>query len=317
MPLTLLAYGDSAERWKSILEGQFSDLEVIALSEWGAELEAFNRVSGLIGWKFPSRLLKSLPNLQWIQLISVGAEEWVQHPLIGPEVIITNTKGLYADSVAEYVLWAILTLRRKFHVVMKNQTRRRWKHVYGSGLKGKVLGILGMGNIGQAIAMRAKSFGMQIIGITREPHSEFDRTLVDESRSAKELHDVIGRVDVLVLCLPLTEETQGLINERLLSHMKADAIIINAARAGLLNETLLAQALKQGNIAGAALDVFETEPMSRWSRLWGVENLLVSPHLAALTQDYGERVSDLICANIHLFQSQQPLLNIVDRTKGY
>ena len=261
--------------------------------------------------------MKNLPNLKWIQLISVGAEEWVQHPLIRPEVIITNTKGLYADSVAEYVIWAILTLRRKFHMVMENQRRRRWKHVYGSGLKGKALGILGMGNIGQAIAMRAKGFGMQIVGITREPHSEYDRTSVDESCSAQDLYDVIGRVDVLVLCLPLTEETQGIINERLLSHMKADAIIINAARAGLLNETLLIQALKQGNIAGAALDVFETEPISRWSRLWGVENLLVSPHLAALTQDYGERVSDLICANIHLFQSQQPLLNIVDRTKGY
>ena len=317
MPFTLLAYGDSAERWKSNLEGRFSDLEVIALPEWEKELEAFHRVSGLIGWKFPSSLLKSLSNLKWIQLISVGAEEWVQHPLIRPEVIITNTKGIYADSVAEYVLWALLTLYRKFHTVMKNQRRRRWKHISGPGLKGKVLGVLGMGNIGQAIATRARSFGMQIIGITRESKSKFDLPMVDEWCSVQDLYDVIGKVDVLVLCLPLTEETKDIINERLLSHMKTEGVIINAARAGLLNEALLIQALKQGRLAGAALDVFEREPISRWSRLWGVENLLVTPHLAALTQDYGERVSDLICENIHRFQSQQPLLNIVDRTKGY
>ena len=262
-------------------------------------------------------MLKQLNNLRWIQLISVGAEEWVKNPLVRSDVVITNVKGLIEDSVADYVLWALLTLFRKFHIVMQNQIKRRWKQVSGPGLKGKVIGIVGMGHVGKEVAVRAKAFGMRIIGITRNAHAKQGLDSVDEWYPVNVLEKVVGRVDALVLCIPLTDETKGLINERVMSHMKTGALLVDVSRAGVVRDTLVVQALKQGKLAGAALDVFEKEPISRWSRLWWVENLVITPHLAALSIDYRERVGDLICQNVLRFYSQQPLLNVVDRDKGY
>ena len=317
MPLTLFTYGDASERWKSNIIEQCSNVEVLDCSEWSKNPSSLDRVKGLIGWNFPNNLLKSLPNLRWIQLISVGADRWVKNPLIPPEVVITNTKGLYADSLADYVIWALLTLLRKFHVVLQNQARRRWKHVLGPGLRNKTVCILGMGHIGQAIAVRAKGLGLKVIGIVREISSDTSFAAVDELYAVKDLKKVLTLVDALILCIPLTDLTRELIDEEAFERMKSGIIIINLCRAEIMKERLLIRALKNGKVAGAALDVFEQEPLSRWSRLWSVPNLIVTPHISGLTTDYFDRVTSLITTNIHRLSSQQPLMNVVDRSKGY
>ena len=316
-PLTLLAFGDSADRWKSEILERCSDVEVISMAKWGNDVSNIDRVNGLIGWRFPDILLKSLPNLKWVQLISVGADALVKNPWIGSEVVITNTRGLYADSIADYALWALLTLFRNFHVVLRNQTKHRWKHVLGPGLRNKVVGILGLGQIGQAIALRAKGFGLKVVGIAREISSTQSNVAIDDLYSVKDLTKAISQVDALILCVPLTPDTRDIINEETFEHMKSGIMVINLSRAEIMKESLLIQALKKGKVGGAALDVFEKEPLTRWNRLWSVENLIATPHICGLTNDYFERVENLIAENVHRFSSQQPLLNIVDRNKGY
>ena len=219
--------------------------------------------------------------------------------------------------MAEYVLWALLTLSRKYHIVLKNQLKHRWKHVSGPGLRGKVLGILGLGYIGKEIAVRAKGFGMKVIGIVRQVPGTQVPNSVDEMYSFKDLIMVVKELDAIVLSVPLTDETKELINEEAFQAMKPGVILINLCRAQVAREGLVIQSLKEGKLGGAALDVFEKEPLSRWSRLWDVKDLIVTPHLCALTTDYSERVGDLICQNIERFRTQRPLLNVVDREKGY
>ena len=315
--MRVLAFGEGAETWETTISQNCPNIEVIASQGVVDTIPNLEDVEVLIGWRFPETLLQRLLKLRWIQLISVGASAWVKNPWIHPEVVITNTKGLYSDSVSEYALWALLTLSRKFHVVMKNQTKHRWKHVSGAGLKGKVLGILGLGQIGKQIAIRAKGFGLRIVGITRQMDSIQIPEAVDEVYPVKDLRQALRKVDFLVLCVPLTHETRELIGVDDLNSMKQGSMVINLCRAEVMREGLVIQAIKDGKLAGAALDVFEKEPLSRWSRLWGVDNLVVTPHLAALTYDYRERVCGLICKNIERFRTNQPLLNVVDREKGY
>ena len=232
-------------------------------------------------------------------------------------MVITNTKGIYSDSVAEYAVWALLTLFRRYHLVLRNQFKHRWRQISGPGLKGKVIGVLGLGNVGNEIAIRIKAFGTKVIAFARQVPVQNTSLSVDEIYSFKDLRTKLKEFDALVLCVPLTRETRGLINVDVIKGMKAGAFLVDCSRAGVRDDGSLVQALKQGKLAGAALDVFEQEPLSRWSRLWNIDNLLVTPHLAALTADYQERVGALICQNVIRFNSNQPLLNIVDREKGY
>lgn len=314
--MRIVAYSEGASEWKSIIEERFPGIRVEIYEDTGRQHDHLNDTEVLIGWRFPLEIFNRLPKLRWIQLISVGVEEYVRAPWIRPGVIITNTRRVYADSVAEYVLWALITLSRKFHQVLGNQSRRRWSQVTGTGLNGKTLGIIGLGSIGKEVAARAKGFGLRVIGIKRGPHEgEFHG--VDEVHPPDALQDVLGRSDAIVVCLPLTDETRGILNRSAIKNMKPGAVLINVSRSELVDEDALVQALKDGRLAGAACDVFQQEPLSRWSKLWKVENLIVTPHLSGLTCEYRARIGDLICENIRRFRSQRPLLNVVDRTKGY
>ena len=315
--MRILAYGDGADHWKSAILEKFSSVDVTAVNDLRHPVRNLQEIDVLIGWRFPEDLLKQLSGLSWIQLICVGPDAWVRHPLVGAHISITTTKGLYADSVAEYVIWALLTLSRKYHIVLHNQLKHRWKHVSGPGLKGKVVGILGLGNIGKEVAIRAKGMEMKVVGIVRQIPNSHIPPAVDELYSFQDLPRALKEVDALVLSVPLTDDTRNLINEEAYRSMKPGVLLVNLCRAEVASENLVIQALKEGKLGGAALDVFEKEPLSRWSRLWKVKDLIVTPHLCGLTTDYFERVGNLICENIDRFQMGKPLVNLVDRNKGY
>ena len=317
MPVSVLRYGEGPAIWTTDVADRLKEVKVIEMAERGVLPANLENVEVLIGWRFPNNLLLNLPNLRWIQLISVGAEGLAKHPSIHSGVVITNAKGIFSDAVAEYVIWALLTVSRKYHIVMRNQMKRRWKHVSGSGLKGKVLGILGLGSAGKEIAVRAKGFGMKVIALVREIPVTREADSVDEIYSYKELAKVSPNLDALVLCVPLTDETKEIFSEQVISEIKPGGILIDVSRGGVRNNMAVVEALKKGKLRGAAFDVFEKEPISRWSSLWSLENLVVTPHLAALSSDYFERVSDLIFQNLVRYCAGQPLLNVVDRGKGY
>jgi len=312
-----LTFGAGAEHWKMVVTDCCPELSVAA-SPSKRDLPANLRdVSCLIGFRFADELFDLLPNLRLIQNLSVGVESLVENPRISPHVRITNTARLYGDAIAEYVIWAMLTLFRQFHTVMRNQGKRTWKQVSGSGLAGKTVGILGLGDVGRHVARQAAALGMQTTGFVRDEKSSLPHDDVDAVCSINQLMDNIGTIDALVLCLPLTDSTIGLINSNIIEGMKEEAIVINVSRAGLIDGSAVTDAVASGSIAGAALDVFEREPLRKWTPLWKYPNLLITPHIASLRSDYKTRVADLVRQNMVRFAEDRPLLNEIDRSRGY
>ena len=274
-------------------------------------------VSWLVGWKFPEGLFGNMPQLRWIQSVGVGVENWISDPTLAPNVTVTSTKGLYSDAVAEYVVWALLSLSRRFHLGMRNQLRRKWVQVTGTGLAGQTVGIAGVGQIGRAVARRLAAFDVRIIGIERDAMEPGDIEGVDEIVGFSSLDSVLGRLDALVLCLPLTDESRNMLDGHALEKLKRGAVVINVAREGVMDYNSLSREIERGHVSGAALDVFEKEPLRWWSPLWRNKNLLLTAHVAGLTRDYKSRVAERIFANIDRLKSGEALLGVVDRNRGY
>ena len=316
-PPDVLVFGGLADHWKSVIEESPAGLRVTRRLNRRDDLGNLEAVRCLVGWQFPDALFRQLPKLEWIQCLSVGVDKLVRHPDIPSSVRITNTGGLYGDAISEYVLWAILTLSRRFHTVVQNQAKRRWEQVGGSVLPGSTVGIVGIGDVGKHVARLSKAMQMQTVGFVRDEKAGMAYANVDHVASIDCLGEHIGEIDALVLCLPLTSTSVGLINRDIIRKMRNSAVLVNIARAELIDEDALVEALTDGHLGGAALDVFDREPIRKWNRLWKTRNLLVTPHTSALTSDYRTRVSDLIRRNVVRFAEERPLLNEIDRSRGY
>lgn len=313
--MKVVLYGPESETWATAL-ASFPAVETVVYRDRETRREAFEDAEVLVGWRFPERLLGGLPKLRWIQLICVRVDEVLASAAIGSAVMITNAKGVYHEPVADYVMWAILTLSRALHRVLHNQSWRQWRQVPAGGVRGKTLGIVGVGDIGSALASRAKAFGINVVGVTRIADGRRWNS-VDRCLPFRALHTLLPECDFLGLCVPLTDETRGMLDRRAIARLKPGAIVINVSSAELIDTAALVYALRHGILGGAALDVFSHEPLSRWSRLWRVPNLLVTPHVAALTTDYRTGVASLIRENVGRYCEGAPLRNVVDRSKGY
>lgn len=283
--------------------------------------EAIREAHVLLGWRFPEELLQNAINLKWIQLISVGlslTEKKYDIPdYIRNDVIITTTKGLYSDSVADYVIWAILTMSRKFNALLKAQIHRNWAQQIGEDARGKIAGVLGLGEIGRAVAEKVKAIGMKVSAIKRHYTSELNIPNIDSLYPVTKLAEFLNNVDFLVICLPLTLETKGLIGRDEFKYMKNSSFVIDVSRGGIVNHKDLMWAIKNEIISGAILDVFENEPLPKDSELWNLNNVIITPHIAGITKDYVQKVGQLFSDNLERFIERKNLLNIVDRTRGY
>ena len=316
-PTSIYVHGSSFDYWTSLITKNCSDVDIVTKQQLDESATEQTNVEALIGWRFPPALFTKLPKLRWIQFISVSIDEFAISPQISPDVIVTNTRGLYGDSVADYVFWALLTLTRKFNVITRNQSKRRWQQISGPTLRDKTIGIFGVGSIGRAVAQRARAFEMKTVGIVSDKAEARQLSCVDETLPQRDLHQVIGELDALVICVPLTSVTKGVVNADLIAKMKPSAYLINTVRGGVVDEVAIAAALENGKLAGASIDCFDKEPLRRWSPLWKTSNLLITPHISAITDDYQQRVGDLICENVRRFSAADELLNIVDLDKGY
>lgn len=316
-PTLVHVHGSSSDYWTSLVAQHCSGVEIVTRQQLDVSAAQRANVTALIGWRFPPELLAKLPELRWIQFISVGVDELGNDPPISTDVVVTNTKGLYGDSVADYVFWSLLTLTRKFNVITRNQSKRRWQQVSGPALKNKTIGIFGVGSIGRAVAQRARAFEMRTVGIVSDSAKPEQVSCVDDTLPQSDLPDAIGEFDVFVICVPSTKKTQGTVSGNLIAKMKPGAYLINTARSGVADESAIVEALENGKLAGASIDCFDKEPLRRWSPLWKTSNLLITPHVSAITDDYRQRVGDLICENVRRFSAGDELLNIVDLEKGY
>jgi len=280
------------------------------------------------GSAFPTRA--QAPDLAWVQLDTSGADHVIGHELWSRDVPITTIGGVSPRPLAEYVLMMILAHAHHLpHMAGLQREGRwpdwpyRWNRLMPRRLDGATVGIVGYGRIGREIGRLADAFGMRVIGMRRGGARPGDRYGEDGDAAPARvvgpdgLPGLLAESDYLVLTVPLTDATRGLLDAEAFGHVKPGAFVINAARGGVVDEDALLACLRSGRLSGAALDVFATEPLPAGHPLWTEPNVLITPHVAGFAPAYHEQVGALFRENLRRFLDGEPLLNQVDRTAGY
>jgi phosphoglycerate dehydrogenase-like enzyme len=276
----------------------------------------------LLAGFFSLELFEAAKQLKWIQTVFAGVDEFLCPEVVKSSVIITNASGVNSIAVSEHVIGMMLCLNRKLQFFIKNQTERKWETSYMDlisqmdELSGKTVGIVGLGRIGGEIAKKTKCFGMKVIA-TRRDISAPKPDYVDKLVSPGNLGELLADSDFVIIQVPPTKDTEGMFSEKELHRMKRTAYLVNASRGTIIKELDLIKALKEGWIAGAALDTFSMEPLPEDSPLWNMQNVIITPHVAGLTPHYMERLTDLFCTNLRRFMNDEPLINLVDKSRGY
>jgi len=272
---------------------------------------------------FSKDLFFAAKKLKWIQAWGAGVDRLLIPEIVKSRVTITNAGGIHPTPISEHVIGLMLCFCRKFHFLIRNQMERKWERLESlpsteqvEELSGKTVGIVGLGRIGTEIAEKTKCLGMRVIATRRDPSRQAS-TSVDQLVHPTNLNQLLSESDFVVLSLPLTRETQGMIGETQLKSMKRTGYLINVSRGGIVQENELIKALKQRWIAGAGLDTFESEPLPEDSELWGFKNVIITPHIAGLTPYYDERLTNIFCENLKRFINKQPMINLVDKRLGY
>jgi D-2-hydroxyacid dehydrogenase (NADP+) len=298
-------------------------LEVVQSEDKEEALRLVEDADVLFSGFFSKELFLSAKKLKWIQAWGAGVDRFLFPEVVKSRVIVTNAGGVHPTPISEHVIGMMLCFCRRLHLFIRNQAERKWE-TYESGasteqveeLAGKTVGIIGLGRIGTEIAQKARCLGMIVMATKRDP-SRPASTSVDRLIFPADLKQLLAESDFVVLSLPLTQETQGMIGEAQLKSMKQTGYLINVSRGKIVQESKLIEALKQGWIAGAGLDTFESEPLPESSELWSFKNVIITPHIAGLTPYYMERLTNIFCENLHRFILEQPLMNVVDKTLGY
>ncbi len=265
----------------------------------------------------PNEYYKSATNLKWIHALSAGVEGLMKVDLDGSKVKVTNSKGIHGLAMSEFTMCYILSFLKGFPLLYRQQQNKVWQKPSKPGPEeciGKTVGIIGMGDIGKEVARKAKFFGMKVLGVKRRPQpTEY----VDQMYSLAEIDNVLQQSDFVVILVPLTRESYHLINKEKLHMMKKTAVIINIGRGPVIDEQALVKVLEEGIIAGAALDATEAEPLDQNSPLWGMPNVIISPHMSADSPLYMGRAIDIFCNNIGLFLEGKELYNQINLETKY
>lgn len=278
--------------------------------------EFADRINVVFGLR-PFLWHKEMPNLVWCQQTGAGANWLLDMPdVVESDLILTNASGVHAIPIAEHILALMLSLSRCVHLNIRSQTERKWdRRGEVLELDGATMGIIGLGAIGEKTAEKARALNMRVLGLRRNP--ERSSPFVEKIFGPDGLHELLSQSDWVVLTAAMTSETKGLIGEAEFRAMKDTAFIINIARGPIIQEQAMIKALRERLIAGAGLDVFETEPLPEESPLWGMENVVITPHYAGATPKYMDRLLDIFTENLRLFQAGEPLINVVDKKLGY
>src|SRR5262245_37068666 len=264
------------------------------------------------GAHMADHVLEKGVKLRWIQALGTGVDGIVDRPPFREGVLVTNMHGLHGDSVPEAAIMLMLALARDLPRAMRNRNERKWERYPSRLLKGKTVGIFGVSAIAKSLAPKCKSFGMGVVGITSSvrPMEGFDR-MVHRDR----LEETVRGLDFLVLLTPYTSETHGIVGAGVLAAMKPTAFLVNLARGGIVDEEALVRALREKRLAGAALDVFATEPLPQDHPLWSMDNVIVTPHLGGFHDQYAEQALPTVEENLRKFLAGDidDMKNIVKR----
>jgi phosphoglycerate dehydrogenase-like enzyme len=259
---------------------------------------------------FSREFLDNCKNLKWIQLPSSGFEKVDLEIIRERGIILTNARGVYSIPMAEDAFCKILMLARNSMGYLSNQDAKNWNAISGTvELNGKNIGILGVGSVAREVAIRAKAFNMRVLGYGRQDSEDksFDKIFT----GAEGLRGLCLESDFIVSAIPLSNETRNMIDEELISIMKKNVVLVNISRGGVINEEALIKALQQGKIAGAALDVFANEPLSKDSELWKLPNVIITPHQAGAGDRSSERMKKIFLENLRAYPRRNHMTNII------
>lgn len=324
----LIVHFNSFELWNAPiwlserLRAAFPDLHFVQLESYERVPQEIEDTSVFVGWSIrPADFLRA-GKLEWIHTPTAAVHQLMFPELIASRVRLTNSTGIHGPVVAEHALALLLALAKRLPQAMRYQARKQWGQQqvwkelpHPRECAGTTVVVVGMGGIGSEFTRLAKLLGLQVLAVREDPRK--GRGGADEVYSSTQIDTVLPRADYVLLCAPVTEATRGIINAARLRMMKPEAYIVNVSRGPLIVEEDLLAALREKRIGGAALDVFAEEPLPRQSPFWSADNVLITPHTASFTQHLWERHYQHIVENLRRFLAGQPLLNEVDKPRGY
>lgn len=305
------------------LRSEFPQIEVTQRTNYEG-VEGYLRDSEILfAFSLRSEQFRAAQKLRWIHAPTAAVHQLLFPELVKSDVVLTNAHEVHGPVVAEHVIALIFALAKKIPQAAWLQQKRIWGQdaMWNEGprpreVAGATLGLIGLGSIGRPVARMASALGMRVIALREHPEKERPEG-VAAVYAPPQLYDLLSQSDYVVVAAPLTEATRGLMNAERLGSMRESAYLINVGRGPQVDETALAEALRSRRIAGAALDVFEQEPLPRDSPLWELENLLITPHTAGLTEKLWQRHYALFSENLRRYLAREPLLFVVDKHKGY
>ncbi|PSR26861.1 MAG: D-2-hydroxyacid dehydrogenase [Sulfobacillus thermosulfidooxidans] len=307
----IIVYRSGHERIGEILQEMNCPGEIITARTLEEFEELVPSAEIVFGWKIPPHLFRHARQLRWIQSMGAGVDDLVSNPDLPSTVMITRIVDQFGSSIAEFVFAELLAHVRRLDRLRQQQRDHLWEPLAVGTLRNQRIGIAGLGSIGQELVRKARAFDMVVYGLSREPKPE----MVDKAFSSDQWILFVQSLDYLVITLPVTEKTRGVVGQQVLQAMKPEALIINVGRGEVINQQALVDALTTGQIAGAVLDVFETEPLPSDNILWDLPGVRISPHIAGPSID--EYVARYFVKNVERYINQEPLYGWVDRQRGY
>jgi phosphoglycerate dehydrogenase-like enzyme len=305
------------------LRQDFPDLQVVNLDDYDAIDAEITDAEIAMGWSFRPEQIVAAKKLRWVHSTAAAVHTLMFPELIGSDIILTNARDVHGPVVAEHVMALIFALAKKIPQAVRMQGKHVWgqRDIWEAKLHAReiaraTLGLIGLGTIGSEVARHASALEMRVIAARENPGKEMPAG-VQHVFSSAQLEKLLVQSDFVVLCAPVTPGTRNLISAERLAQMKSDAYLINVGRGELIDERALADTLRNHNIGGAALDVFEKEPLPADSPLWDLDNLLITPHTAGLSDKMWERHYALFAENFRRYLNGKPLLGVVDKHAGY
>jgi phosphoglycerate dehydrogenase-like enzyme len=319
---------DKFEMWRppawflDRLRAEFPQAEVAHSSSKPSDEEALRDADVMIGWSLSPEQLRRAPRLRWIYSITAAVDQFFFPQMLASGIRITNAARVHGPVVAEHAMAMAMALAKRLPSAMRHQSRRRWatealwnEQPRPREIAGATLVVVGLGNIGSEIAALAAALKMHVVGIRQHP--ERGGAGAHEALGYPQLDEAIARADFVALAAPLTLQTRHLINTPRLRLFQPDAYLINVSRGGLIDEPALVKALRNRSLGGAALDVFEKEPLSRWSALWKLPQVLITPHTAFLSAGAWQRHYEIFAGNFRRYIAGGPLEDVVNKEQGY
>jgi phosphoglycerate dehydrogenase-like enzyme len=319
--ITLLVLANPTDRELAMLEQLPDSTSVIV----GNHIDAFRKAAPdadvVFSLSAPAKVLREIwpmaPRIKWVHSRSAGLDSLLFPELVESPVPLTNGSGVFSQSLAEFVIGAAIFFAKDFRRLIRNQDAGQWEQFDVDEIRGQTMGIIGYGDIGRACAQRAHAMGMKVLAVRRRPDRSNGDPYISGVYSTEEMLDILPQCDYVVAAAPLAPGTKHLVGEAAIARMKKTAVVMNVGRGPVIDEAALIPALESGRIRGAALDVFESEPLPAGHPFFKLQNVLLSPHCTDHTTTWLEEGMQFFLDNFNRFAAGDPLKNVVDKRAGY